>query len=360
MEPSGLALYPHHKTLGTSNVTMPRVAVSMGCSSGVGPELVARLAYHHTQIVAEPGYTLRVYGDLTACDAMLAVLGYPPLKELVRTAEGTLEVFNTALPGDSVGGTSFRAVERAVADIASGECHGLVTGPVSKRSWREAGVPYSGHTEALEALANQFWPTSPTPYQADMLFRFQAFILLLLTRHVPLNKVSSTLNVKTALASLGNLMQYLGVQEASQAAVDARHAEASRPRRIALLGVNPHAHEIGGEEERNILEPLRSGVHQRWPNVQLTSPLPADAFFRGFDATYAKGFDAIVSPYHDQGLIPMKLLGGYGAVNITIGLPFLRTSVSHGTAEDISGQGIANPQGLLNALNYLVESLAGA
>jgi 4-hydroxy-L-threonine phosphate dehydrogenase PdxA len=339
---------------------LPRIAVSVGCAHGVGPEIVARLVNHYMIEPHQASYTLRVYGDLTACDAIASLLGYPLLSELAHRSAGKLELVDTALPMETTGKTSYRAVESAVEAIASGQCQGLVTGPVSKQSWRDAGVGYSGHTEALEALSNRFWPNTQCPYQADMLFRFQAFTLLLLTRHVPLRQVSSTLNLETALASMRNLLEYLGVKEASAPFAHGLSTDASASRRIALLGVNPHAHEIGGEEECNILEPLRQAIQIRWPQVKVTPPLPADAFFRGFDASFAKGFDAIVSPYHDQGLVPMKLLGGYGAVNITIGLPFLRTSVSHGTGEDIAGRGIANPEGLFNALNYLVDSLQTA
>jgi 4-hydroxythreonine-4-phosphate dehydrogenase len=125
---------------------------------------------------------------------------------------------------------------------------------------------------------------------------------------------------------------------------------------VGVLGVNPHGGEIGGHEEREILVPAMAAVQAVFPEVVFEGPLAADAAFRGFDPKNPP-WDAIVAPAHDQGLIPMKLLGGLNAVQVTLGLPFIRTSVSHGTAEDIAGKGQANAESLFAALEVALAMI---
>jgi 4-hydroxythreonine-4-phosphate dehydrogenase len=273
---------------------------------------------------------------------------------------------------------AFIALEKAVADIHAGECLGLATGPVSKKNWLDAGIPYSGHTEVLEMLANRYYPPPihESAWQADMFFQYQNFRLLLLTRHIPLASITELETAKQSVKALIETLSKNSVSlRGSEADVAICHAETNgeglhgvplsvgfppqgegtKPLRLALLGVNPHAGEIGGNEERDVLIPLKQWVESTYPHVTMTNPLPADAFFRGFDAQTGKGYDAVIAPTHDQGLIPMKLLGGFEAVNVTIGLPFIRTSVSHGMGEDIVGQGIADPTSLLRAIEYVKQ-----
>jgi 4-hydroxythreonine-4-phosphate dehydrogenase len=335
-----------HSTSNSIN-TVPgkatkRLAITLGCTCGIGPEIALRLAHRHAErsLEALEEVTLRFYGDLSHTQVLAQRWGWPSIQELAQRARGRLEWRNTRRSEqDTVGTLSYIAVEQAVQDIVKGECDGVVTGPVSKTEWQAAGIPYSGHTEALQALANRWYPNDAgqcTFWQADMLFQHQAFTLLLLTRHIPLRDISQQLNLDQAIDSIQNLIHYMSKDH-------------TNPLRLALLGVNPHAGEIGGTEEKMVLQPLKHQIESVYPHVSISGPLAADAFFRGFDAQTAKGFDAVISPYHDQGLIPMKLLGGHHAVNITIGLPFLRTSVSHGTAEDIAGQGIADARSLEHA-----------
>jgi 4-hydroxythreonine-4-phosphate dehydrogenase len=279
-----------------------------------------------------------VEGANTQADA----LGLPSLERLSKEHPTLISWVHT--PAESSGKASYLAVEAAVLDALSGKVLGVVTNPISKANWWKAGVPYSGHTEALEMLANREAARAEAPWQADMFFAFQNFRLLLLTRHVPLQAVSTCLDLNQAKASVEALIHTLEATLAKETF------------RLALLGVNPHAGEIGGVEEAEVLLPLQAWVHETFPHVSMSLPQPADAFFRGFDAHRAKGFDAVVSPYHDQGLIPMKLLAGFDAVNVTIGLPFLRTSVSHGMASDIAGQGVANPRSLQAAIDYVWAS----
>ena len=320
---------------------LPQIAVTLGDLDGVGGELSLKIAQ---QLVQEtpPRYHLRFYGDITTCDAQAEALSLTPLQSLANASPDLISLVHT--PAKSSGQAAYLALENATCDALKGRVVGVVTNPISKANWWKAGVPYSGHTEALERLANREQARPHRPWQADMFFAFQNFRLLLLTRHVPLQAVSSTLDLAQAKQSLTALIETL------ESTVPKEHYH------LALLGVNPHAGEVGGVEEAEVLVPLQAWVNQRFPHVTMTPPQAADAFFRGFDTQASKGFDAVVSPYHDQGLIPMKLLAGFEAVNVTIGLPFLRTSVSHGMASDILGQGIANPLSLQRAIEYVWEA----
>jgi 4-hydroxythreonine-4-phosphate dehydrogenase len=324
---------------------LPVIAVTLGDLSGVGAELSLKVAqaWVHERL---PAYQLRFYGDVEGANAQADALGLASLERLGKEHPTLISWVHT--PAESSGKASYLAVEAAVLDALAGKVLGVVTNPISKANWWKAGVPYSGHTEALEMLANRHADPSQklfqAPFQADMFFAFQNFRLLLLTRHVPLQAVSTCLDLNQAKASVEALIHTLKATLAKETF------------RLALLGVNPHAGEIGGVEEAEMLLPLQAWVHEQFPYVTMSLPQPADAFFRGFDAQSTKGFDAVVSPYHDQGLIPMKLLAGFDAVNVTIGLPFLRTSVSHGMASDIAGQGVANPRSLQAAIDYVWDA----
>jgi 4-hydroxythreonine-4-phosphate dehydrogenase len=207
-----------------------------------------------------------------------------------------------------------------------------VTGPISKENLQAAGIPYSGHTEILQYLARKAYQQ---PYQSDMLFLYEQFRMLLLTRHVALRKVSETLSIKGVVQSLGNLSVFLQ-----------NHCGINKPR-LCVLGVNPHAGELDGDEEERVLKPALKLTSAKY-GYPIQPPVAADAAFRHFNLNQL-AYDAYVAAYHDQGLIPFKMVAGLSAVNVTIGLPFLRTSVSHGTAPDIVGQGIADPASLIAA-----------
>jgi 4-hydroxythreonine-4-phosphate dehydrogenase len=214
----------------------------------------------------------------------------------------------------------------------------LVTGPISKEHLHDANVPFSGHTEILQHLARQMYHQ---PYQSDMLFLYKQFRMLLLTRHVPLRKVSETLSIKGVMRSLDNLAHFFQA-----------HCKINSPR-LCMLGVNPHAGELDGDEEDRILKPAIQLISKKY-GFGIEPPMAADAAFRHFDVDRL-AYDAYVAAYHDQGLIPFKMVAGLSAVNVTIGLPFLRTSVSHGTAPDIAGQGIADPSSLIAAYEAAIQ-----
>lgn len=310
----------------------PTLALTVGDPTGIGPEI-----------------TVKVLQDLAAIKAeRLIVLGS---LDSLRTAAETLQL---PLPDDarityhditavSAGALVYQALAQAVAMIAGDQADALVTGPISKQNLHAANLHYPGHTEILEELAHKFFPGSTA--RSEMLFVYRQFRLLLLTRHIPLREVPEALAQQGAVARpIKTLLHFL------------RHQLGISDPKLALLGLNPHAGEIGGEEEEKIFKPVIKAVNAIGAS-QIDGPFAADGFFRGFRAD-DPNYDAIIASYHDQGLIPFKLLAGYQAVNVTIGLPFIRTSVSHGTAENIVGKNLASAESLQAALQLATDLVA--
>ena len=319
----------------------PCYALTIGDPTGIGAEITAKLL---SQLATTPQplpFRLNVIGHIDHLKTTATQLGIP-LPSLLHAEEIEFTHID-ADPLTQAGVVAFEAITVAVKRTHSGLTQGIVTGPISKKNLWDAGYTASGHTEILEDSARRLWQDATL--QADMIFLYERFRLLLLTRHVPLMQVPETLKKPSSLASLTSFIRFL------------KDVERLPHPQVALMGVNPHAGEIGGQEEAEILQPLIEAIN-RQGMATLSPPLPADALFRGFDPLNPP-FDAYVATYHDQGLIPMKLVGGFSAVNITIGLPFLRTSVSHGLATDIVGKNVANPASLHHALTTLHRLVAG-
>jgi 4-hydroxythreonine-4-phosphate dehydrogenase len=311
-------------------LTRALLPVMLTMGNGIGPEITAKWLASGPDLPRP----LVVVGQ---ADALAAMTYTPADTPSFTSVPHFTKVPLTGSPGD----VAYQALVLAVEAIANGQAAGLLTGPISKQALWQAGHHYNGHTELLAELANQHWPQQT--YAPEMLFVYERFRLLLLTRHVPLALVSQTLTIDSVTRALLTLVRFLQQQ-----------VGVAKPR-LALLGVNPHAGEIGGTEESTVLLPARQAIIDQ-TGADITLPLAADGFFRGFTATNPE-FDAVVAPYHDQGLIPFKLLAGWQAVNVTLGLPFIRTSVSHGTAPDIVGKGIATTASLQAAYTQLVEWL---
>ena len=317
-----------------------RLCVTLGDPTGVGPELTATLLRNNDFCRA---FQLTVIGDVDHLQQTAASLNSVLPPQLAGNDETPVRYVQ--ISDRTPGAIAYRAIEKAVQLIRQNQADGMVTGPISKANLRQAGYRFSGHTEMLQHFAHQYFgvlpdPTdrfSSLPRQSDMVFTDGDFRVFLLTRHVPLSQVSQSLSVEGVTRSLVNLVGFL------------RNQEGIESPNICMLGVNPHAGEIGGHEERDILIPACQAIKSRFPSVRFSLPQPADAAFRGMNPSQP-AYDAYVAAYHDQGLIPMKLLAGFRAVNVTIGLPFVRTSVSHGMASDIAGQGIAVPDSLYAAV----------
>ncbi len=218
-------------------------------------------------------------------------------------------------------------IEQAARLCMAGRAAGMVTAPIVKSVLREAGFRFPGHTEFLAHLAGD------PPFA--MMLANRHLRVALLTTHLPLADVSAALSIEGALA----------VIRATHADMIRRFG-AARPR-LALCGLNPHAGESGhfGDEEARILEPAIALAREQ--GVRIEGPLPADSLFA---PEQRDGYDAIIACYHDQGLIPVKALGFGETVNVTLGLPFIRTSVDHGAALALAGSPEVNPGSLAAAI----------
>ncbi len=239
--------------------------------------------------------------------------------------------FTLGVPSAFTGLVAARAVEAAARAALAGGVDAVVTAPLAKSALAAAGFRHPGHTEFLAEIAGGV--------RVAMMFVAGSLRLTLATVHVPLADVPRSLTVDGILQTVRLTREGL-----------ARYLEITDPR-IAVLGLNPHAGEGGlfGREEIECVEPAVARAVERGWNVK--GPFPADSFF----FRRANDFDAVVALYHDQGLIPVKLLSRGLAVNVTLGLPFLRTSVDHGTAFELAGRGIASSDSLVEAARLAAE-----
>jgi 4-hydroxythreonine-4-phosphate dehydrogenase len=316
------------------------VCLTVGDPTGIGPEITVKFLQHAA--MQADTRELIVFGDIPhlARTAQALNLHLPESAHIqYRNMQATGFNATEKQPGE----IAFDSLDAAVAEIQQGRAGILVTGPISKENLQNAGIQYSGHTEILQTLARKYFHK---PYQSDMLFLYRQFRMLLLTRHVPLRKVHETLSVRGVMTSVGSLIEFLQ-----------KHCRIEKPR-LCVLGVNPHAGELDGDEEERLIKPALKLLSQKY-GLDIAPPMAADAAFRNFNINHLPA-DAYVAAYHDQGLIPFKMVAGLNAVNVTIGLPFLRTSVSHGTAPDIVGQGIADPASLIEAYRTALELLPKA
>jgi 4-hydroxythreonine-4-phosphate dehydrogenase len=218
-----------------------------------------------------------------------------------------------------------------------GRLRAMVTAPLNKKYLNEAGFSFPGHTEFLAHLSGVS--------RFAMAFLTDRLKVVLGTIHIPLRAVVEAITadlIREKLEILLTEFPRLGLP----------------CRRIAVAGLNPHAGEEGwlGREEIEIVAPALAHVRARYPDVSITGPLPADTLF--YRAAQGE-FDAVLALYHDQGLAPIKLLGFGEAVNVTLGLPFLRTSVDHGTAYEIAGKGCARPDSLRTAIHWALRLSRG-
>jgi 4-hydroxythreonine-4-phosphate dehydrogenase len=306
----------------------PRLALTVGDPAGIGPEIVLRALGSP----ACPPADWVVYGPLAALTDRSRRFGLPDLAAL---AAGAVDIPGPPVPLGAVsaegGRVAAAAVLAAVEDARFGAVAGIVTAPLHKESLRAAGHPWPGHTEMLAEAAGVS--------DVAMLFVGGGLRVALLTIHRSLRSVPDAitrLDTERVVRLVHRELPRLGAKR----------------RRIAVCGVNPHAGEHGlfGREDEDMLRPAVAALAQE--GIDVSGPLPADtAFVRA-----ARGeFDAVVAAYHDQGLVPVKLLAFGHAVNVTLGLPFVRTSVDHGTAFDIAAAGTADPGSLLAAMALAVE-----
>ena len=315
----------------------------MGDPAGIGPEVTLKSIANIAQRADAPD--LVVIGDLAvmreaaartpdAPTPMRWELDAPLPRSRLAVLPLTTLSSDSRQPGKPAiegGDASFKYVEAGAKMARDGIVDALVTAPISKQWWDRAGHHFPGHSEVMAKVGrSKNW---------RMMFAGSELRLALVTVHVGLAKVPSLLTQKNVFDTITILDRHL------------RENEGARRPRIAVLGFNPHGGEDGlfGDEETRIIEPAIRRAHKS--GIDAYGPLPPDtAFVRQNGASF--GFDAAVTMYHDQGLIALKTLEFDRAVNVTIGLPFIRTSPDHGTAFDIAGRGVANPSSMISAIEY--------
>jgi 4-hydroxythreonine-4-phosphate dehydrogenase len=277
----------------------PRVAITVGDPAGIGPEIAQRAASDSSVLsVCEP------------------VVYSPP--------DGA--TFPPGVLSAEAGRAAYELIVKATADAQAGIVDAIATAPINKEAFKRAGLSWSGHTDLLAHLTGAG--------RVAMMFHSDELSVVLATVHI-------------ALAEVPRALTREGLEATIALTASALPLFIKMPPRIAVAGLNPHAGEhglFGGEEER-VMQPAIASCRAR--GIDVSGPFPADTVF--VRATRGE-FDVVIACYHDQGLIPVKLLAFGRAVNVTLGLPIIRTSVDHGTAFDIAGRGVADPGSMIAAV----------
>ena len=351
-----------HRTSAQRTASRPKIGITMGDAAGIGPEIIVKaLAHKSVYSLCQP----IVIGSSAilqdACSRFTTPSRTPQLKlNIIETPlqanakYGIIDVLDVSsiTPQDiSVGTIDARAGAAAVEAIETGtrlamqgEIDAITTAPICKAAIHRAGIPYPGHTEMLAAFTN-------TPHEVMMLCTPEA--LMSQRTNDANNKVAFAVSFVTNHIALTDVPKYLSVQRIVEVIRVTQevlvHCGISEPR-LVVAGLNPHAGEEGmfGKEEEHFIRPAIKQLQTDGHPGTIDGPLPADALF--VKASQGE-WDAVIAMYHDQGNIPIKLLGFGELVNVTLGLPIVRTSVDHGTAFDIAGKGIASENSLMAALN---------
>jgi 4-hydroxythreonine-4-phosphate dehydrogenase len=325
------------------------IGITMGDPTGIGPEIVIKALLDRSirekvfpVVFGDKGVLARVAQDIGITDVRFREIASI---DSVRNAEiGKREILVKSIsnlkmtklrygrPDRNCGRAMVNYVKEAVDAAMAGYIDAIVTAPINKEAINEAGFRYGGHTDMIA----DFTGTK----EFTMMFISKHFKVSLVTIHVPLKDVSMRITpqriYKVGLLTWKTLRQYFGLKNP----------------KIGVCGLNPHAGEGGifGDEEKDLIYP--GIVSMRSKGIDAEGPLsPDSAFWRA----YNKEFDAIIAMYHDQGLIPVKLIDFDNAVNVTIGIPIIRTSPGHGTAYNIAGQGKANPEPLKSAIELAYQ-----
>ncbi|MGH2726557.1 MAG: 4-hydroxythreonine-4-phosphate dehydrogenase PdxA [Actinomycetota bacterium] len=310
--------------------TVTRIGITLGDPAGIGPEIVAAAL---AAMPDEERARITVYGDREPLERGARVLGVSLPGDLVVVGDGTGSGATFGQPDERSGAAQVGYLEAAVAAAARGELAAIATAPISKTWAKRAGFAFPGHTEMLAQRLG-------APHVV-MMFAGPRMKVALATVHVPLADVPRTLTT-------GSLRQTIELVAASLV----RDFQIASPR-LGVVGLNPHAGEGGmlGADEATVIVPALARID----GVTLHGPLVPDAAFR--DALHGR-YDALVAMYHDQGLIPVKLVDFDEAVNVTLGLPIVRTSPDHGTAYDIAGKGVARAVSMQRAIDLAVAMTA--
>ncbi|NWG25628.1 MAG: 4-hydroxythreonine-4-phosphate dehydrogenase PdxA [Pseudorhodoplanes sp.] len=319
------------------------LALTIGEPAGIGPDLALAVWLRRSELGLPPFYLI---ADPAFVVRRASALGYSvPFREV--EPEGASSVFADALPivtldmttttepgrpDESSALSAIASIRRGVRDVIEGRASAVVTNPVAKLVLYQSGFGDPGQTEFLARLAAEFTGRAAKPV---MMIWSEILAVVPVTIHLPLREVPDRLS------------QALIVETGRIVARDLERRFGLRQPRLAVAGLNPHAGEDGalGEEDLAIVRPAVEQLKAE--GIEAHGPLPADAMFH---PAARKGYDAALCMYHDQALIPVKTLAFHKAVNVTLGLPFIRTSPDHGTAFDLAGTGRADPGSLIAAL----------
>jgi 4-hydroxythreonine-4-phosphate dehydrogenase len=325
------------------------LALTLGEPAGIGPDITIAAWLRRNELKLPPFYLI---GDPSFLADRVKALGVKlPLAEV--SAEEAVKAFATALPvqatghgitakaghpDDSSAPAALASIRQAVSDVRSGRASAVVTNPIAKNVLYRAGFKHPGHTEYLAELAS----ATGRPPQPVMMLWSPLLAVVPVTIHVSLREAIDQLSTEL-IVSTGRIV-----------AAELRKQFALARPRLAVTGLNPHAGEDGtlGTEDKTMI--AAAVVTLRGDGIDARGPLPADTTFH---EAARKTYDCALCMYHDQALIPIKTLAFDDAVNVTLGLPFIRTSPDHGTAFDIAGTGRANPASLIAALR-LAERMA--
>jgi 4-hydroxythreonine-4-phosphate dehydrogenase len=339
--------------MSAASTPIAPIALTSGEPAGVGPEITARawMALKHN--IHTPFFLI---GDADYFFTRAAAAGLPIATVKIAKPEEAITQFANSLPvlhrplsahpsaghiDASTAESVIAAIDEAVDLTLAGKASAVVTNPIQKEALYAAGFKHQGHTDYLSYLASKRG------------FKVQEVMMLVagnlravpVTVHIPLKDVPTALSTDMIIAQAyvvaRDLRKYFGIESP----------------RLAFTGLNPHAGESGamGREEQTIIIPALNTL--RADGFDVTGPLPADT---AFHAEARTRYDAILCMYHDQALIPAKTLDFHGGVNVSLGLPFVRTSPDHGTALGIAGKGVANPQSLIAALELAGQMVANA
>jgi 4-hydroxythreonine-4-phosphate dehydrogenase len=321
-----------------NRMTLPKIGITMGDPTGIGPEIIVkalsnRLLFQVCRpvIFGDQGVLCKTIRRL-GTNATMEIFKGVPEEEYSPRKIFLLPLSHLTPPSlrlktdRACGQAMVRYIEEAARWVRNGKLDAMTTCPISKQAIRDAGYSFRAY-RTLAHLAKASL--------VAMMFVGSKWKVVLVTTHLPLRDVAQRITKERVLSIIRltgeGLKKYFGIP---------------RPR-VAVLGLNPHAGEeglLGKEERKNIIPAIEKARSQR---IRVEGPFPADSFF---SLSRSSSFDAVVAMYHDQGLIPMKMVDFERSVNFTLGLPFIRTSVGHGTAYDIAGKGLAEPTNLVNAV----------
>jgi 4-phospho-D-threonate 3-dehydrogenase / 4-phospho-D-erythronate 3-dehydrogenase len=322
------------------NALKPVIGITMGDPSGIGPEIAVKaLSCERVRALCRP----LLIGSTPIIAEAAADIGLEPGTIEVLEPEGC--AIKNRMYGKvsaEAGHAAFVAIEKAIELALAGQVAAVVTGPIHKEAIRAAGHPFPGHTEMFAHY------TGVKDYA--MLLVYGDLRVIHVTTHVPLSQVSSLITKPRVLKVIElahEACRSLGIEQP----------------RIGVAGLNPHASDgglFGSEEEQHITPAIKAA---RAAGIRVEGPIPPDTLF---PKAVGGWFDVCVAMYHDQGHIPLKVMGftwdrqknrwsSVNGVNITLGLPIIRTSVDHGTAFDIAGKGIASPDSMIHAIEYAVR-----